>query len=417
MMGKITALFMVPLAVIGLVACTEGNAAQNGNNSTRDDALRARPVSVAEPVRSDFSRSIRTTGSLQPKDDAIIRALVGGPITELSLDMGDHVDKGDVLFVIRPDNARLAVKSAEAALLTAEASLDDLRAWRRPEEIRRLEAQANAREAELETLQAEKERARELFENRTIPASEWDSIRANVASAEAALIVAQEDLAIAKAGPTAEAVAVAEARVAEARAALDSARTNLEDTRVTAPFSGFVTARHERHGGFANRGDDILRLSNVTTLEAEMYIPERFSRDIQIGQEVSLSLQSNGDQTRGTISRINPSVEQRTRNFLVKVTVDNSDQRIKAGSFAIGSIDLDRIEGALSIPREAVLYEEGRPYVWTKEDGVARQRHVVLGEQEDGLVQIRSGIDEDARVIVDGRGAVSEGVEVEVTVE
>ncbi|MCC5876031.1 MAG: efflux RND transporter periplasmic adaptor subunit, partial [Candidatus Sumerlaeia bacterium] len=361
MMGKFTTLVMISLAAVGLVACTEGKAGTNGANSTREDALRPRPVSVVEPVRSDFQRSIRTTGSLQPQNDAVIRALASGPITELSLDVGDFVEEGDVLFVIRPESARLAVKSAEAALLTARASLEDLRAWRRPEDIRRLEAQKNARQAELDRLLAEKERSRELFENRTIPASEWDSIRASVSSAEAALIVAHEDLAIAKAGPTVEAVAVAEARVAEANAALDNAQMNLDDTRVTAPFSGFVTARHERVGGFATRGDDMLRLSSVTTLEAEMYIPERFSRDIHEGQTVSLSLQSNGDRTEGTISRINPAVEQRTRNFLVKVIVDNTDQRIKAGSFAIGTIELDSVEAAMAIPRQEVLHDEGRP--------------------------------------------------------
>ncbi|MCC5875076.1 MAG: hypothetical protein JJU11_02545, partial [Candidatus Sumerlaeia bacterium] len=81
----------------------------------------------------------------------------------------------------------------------------------------------------------------------------------------------------------------------------------------------------------------------------------------------------------------------------------------------IGTIELDRVEDAMAIPREAVLHDEGRPFVWTVEDGVARQKHIVLGEQEDGMVQIRSGLDGSARVIVDGRGAVSEGVEVEIT--
>lgn len=146
-----------------------------------------------------------------------------------------------------------------------------------------------------------------------------------------------------------------------------------------------------------------------------MYIPERFSRDIHEGQEVTLSLQSNGDSTRGIISRINPSVNPRTRNFMVKVTVPNTEHRIKAGSFAIGTIELDRIEGALAVPRAAVLRDEGRAFVWVVEEGTARQRMLQLGEEEDGRVEVRSGLEEGTRVILEGRGAVSEGVAVEVT--
>lgn len=415
MKRRLVAIAALSAVVVGLaLSCGVGGASEGSASAMHDDILGARSVSVIQPEARDFPRTIRTTGSLQPRREASIRALVEGTIVELPVDIGDHVEGGDLLFATRPDNARLAVASAEAALRTAEATLEDLRAWRRPEEVSRLEALVDAREAEAERLQAERERSRELYREGTISRSEWDAVRANAETARAQLVVATEDLAIAQAGPTGAELAVAEARVGEARAALASAQKQLEDTRIYAPFSGYVVARNEREGGYASRGDAILRLADISTLEAELYIPERFALAIHEGQEVHFTLQSNGQRVEGRIDRVNRALDRRTRNFMVKATVANPDRRIKAGSFAIGTVELEPLEDVLSLPAEAVLSDEGRPFVWVVEDDRAQRRALDVGERVDGRVAVLSGLESNDRVILDGRGAVSEGTAVAV---
>lgn len=399
-----------------LTGCGGEASAENGDGTapTAADALRPRPVTVVEPQRRDFTRVITTTGSLQPIREATIRALQEGTITRLAVDIGDRVDQGDLLFETRPDNARLAVRRSEAALATALAGLEDLKAWRRPEEVARLRALLSQQEAEADRLEAEKRRARQLFEDSTISESEWDQARTAADAARAQLAVVREDLAIAEAGPTREALAIAEARVSEAEAALATARQQLDDSSVFAPFAGYVTARHEREGGYASRGDHVVDLADVGRLEAEMYIPERFSTAVEKGQTVSLRLQSNGIRAEGVITHVNRSVDRRTRNFLVKVTVDNPGGAIKGGAFAVGEIHLPTDTNALSLPREAVMRDEGRAFVYIANGGTASRRYIRVGEEQDGRVQIREGLDESSLVILQGRGAISDGDDVEI---
>lgn len=412
---------LLPIATLGLMAaallaggCGREATADNGRATSREDALRPRAVSVVEPHRRDFDRMITTTGSLQPARHASIRALEGGTITRLAVDIGDHVGEGDLLFETRPQDAQLRVRSAEAALLTAKAGLEDLRAWRRPEEIARLRAQLSQRKVETERLEAEERRARNLYNDGSISESEWDQARTAAEAARAQLAVVREDVAIAEAGPTREAVAIAEARVREAEAALAIARQQLEDSRIHAPFPGFITARHEREGGYAARGDVIVELADIDRLEAEMYIPERFSTLVETGHPVELVLQSNGIRVEGFISHVNRAVDRRTRNFLVKVAVDNPGGAIKAGAFAIGTVHLPAERDVLSLPRDAVMRDEGRTFVYTVEEGIASRRFIRVGEEQDGHVHIREGVDESTRVILEGRGAVSDGDAIEI---
>ena len=131
---------------VSLLACLltlgcgpEGSAVEIG--ADKESALRAREVEVTSVVRRDFNRTLESTGSLIPRDRARLRALIEGPLEAVFVEIGDPVQRGQALFKTRPVDSRLAVESAEAALRTSRASLNELLAWRRPEEIDVLRAE------------------------------------------------------------------------------------------------------------------------------------------------------------------------------------------------------------------------------------------------------------------------------------
>ncbi len=398
---------MAALVITSIAGCGGGGGEAQG--ALADEALGVREVEVAEVEPRDFSRSFRASGSLEPRDQARIRALADGQLMDIAVDIGDPVEEGQTLFRTRETDANLRLRRAEAGLQRARADLLDLRAWRRAEELEQLRAQVDEARAEYERLDDERERTRVLFERNSVSQSEWDSARAAAERARAALRSAEADLQIAERGPTDEQLAIAEAAVAEAEAAAAEADQEVRDTTIEAPYSGVITGRFFKRGDFVRRGDEVVELSAMPELEAEMRVPERFAGMIQPGMPVEVTVESTGQSRSGIVTAISPSIDQSTRTFLVKVAVDNSDLSIMAGAFGVGVFRLPELQDVLAIPEMAVHEEEGRSYVWIADGGQAERRFVNVGEGSNGYVQVREGLEPGQAVVVDGYGALAEG--------
>lgn len=396
------------LALVGLAAaCTSDGSLSTG--VSKEAVLAAKTVQVTPVVRREFQRRLESTGSLMPRERAVLRALVEGPVEAVYVDIGDPVEEDQLLLQTRPVESRLELESAAALLKTAESALRELQAWRRPEEIDLLKAELTGLKSERDRLRNERERAAILLEKGAISTSEWEAVRTETERSEANFEAARERLHIAERGPTRESLEVAESRVAERMSALALARQKLRDTGVRAPFEGIITGKSHRPGDYAKRGDTVLEISNLNVLEAEMQVPERYSGLVQVGLPVQLKVESLSEQREGQVIAVNEAIDRTTRTFLVKIRVDNSDHSIKAGAFCTGVFQLEPLENAMAVPEAAVREQGGRSLVWVPENGLARQIVVQTGERNDGYVQIRKGLSGGEQVVIQGAGALSEG--------
>ncbi|MEE8347989.1 MAG: efflux RND transporter periplasmic adaptor subunit [Acidobacteriota bacterium] len=385
----------------------EGNAAEIG--ASKDSALRPREVMVVPVTRRDFNRTLKSTGSLMPTDRATLKALIEGPLEAVLVDIGTSVGKGQILFKTRPTDARLAVTSAEAALETSRASLKELIAWRRSEEVGVLRAEAARAESEYERLRNERDRAASLLERGAISRSEWEQARTVFETAEANVHISTERLHIAEKGPTEEAIQVSESRVTERATALAQAQQRLDDTAVRAPFDGIITGKFLNTGDYVRRADEVLEITNLSSLEAEMETPERYASLLRVGIPVTINIESLLMRREGKVIAVNEAIDISTRTFLVKVEVDNSDHSIKAGTFCTGVFQLAPVKDAVSIPAGALREEGGRSLVWVADGDIARRMVVTTGERTDDYVQIRLGLTGTEQIIVEGAGALSDG--------
>lgn len=389
-----------------LLGCGNGSETLS---ETREAALQPREVRLASLERRSFSRTVASTGSLIPRQQASIKALADGPLVQLPVDIGDSVSRGDTLFQVRETDARLAWETTRAARERAKAALAELLAWRRAEEVSLLEAQVARARSEADRLERELERHSVLLEKGAISQSVWDQVRTSTEVARNDLRVAEENLRIAQAGPTEEGEAVARRVVEEAEAAVAAARQRLDDTRAEAPFAGVVTGRHHKIGDYVSRGDAVVDLANLAYLEAEMKIPERYAGLVTPGVPVELRVDSLNESRTAEIIAVNQSIDLATRTFLIKVGLDNPELNIKSGSFCTGILELPSRENVVTVPVEAVGSREGSTFVWVVEDGRARRTPVQLGERDNGSVAVLAGLTGDERVVVDGGGALSEG--------
>ena len=401
---------------IAAILMLSGCSRDGGEDDNGGDAISgARDVVVTPVTEHDFARSFQATGSLMPREQANIRALVDGPLEAVHVDIGDRVEEGELLFRTRQANARHSVRQAESRLRTARAQLDDLRAWRRTEEVQAARARVESVRSRYSRLAEERERMRVLHERGSVSDSEWDEARTAAESAKADLEMAESELDMHLQGPTAEQVAVAESQIEEAESALETAKQTLDDTEVRAPYSGIVTGRFLKTGDMADRGNSVIELSTIELLEAEMQVPERYSAVLEPGAEVDLAIDALGIERTAVVTHVNPSIDRSTRTFLVKVQVENDDGAIKAGAFAVGTFQLPAYEEAPAVPHQAVHEEEGRFYVWVAENGQAQRAFVDVGEKNDEYVQILTGVSLGQEVVVDGYGALTDGDMLNIT--
>jgi len=226
-------------------------------------------------------------------------------------------------------------------------------------------------------------------------------------------------------------------------AAYQTAKLQLAYTRIVAPVSGVIAERSVKLGNLIQINQNMFRIIGMDPLQAVLNVPERQLGILKVGQPVDLEADAlSGRKFTGTILRVAPAVDAASGTF--RVTCEFRGQSdLKPGMFGRIEIVYDHRDDALTVPRAAVVEEDGETAVFVvdkapppkeidkkadakaagaKPDAkatvavdkfVAHRKLVKVGYSDGDSVEIRSGIDEGAQVITVGRNAVRDGTSVQ----
>jgi len=324
-----------------------------------------RPVLTVQTVMAQtqaIDRVLPASGSLAAWQEAIVGAEAQGlQITQVHAQVGDTVQRGQVL-------ATLQSLTVQAELAQAQASL--------------AEAQAQATEA-----QAQAERARHLREQNFISAAQLSQ----TLSAEAAAL----------------------ARVQSARALVQLQQQRLAQTEVRAPDSGVVSARLATVGAVVSPGVELFRLIRQGRLEWRAEVTASELGGVRVGAPVRLTAAS-GQSLQGRVRIIAPALDPQTRNALVYVDLQGPLGSARAGMFARGDITLGQSQAA-TLPQSAVVVRDGFSYVFSVgADGKVAQHKVQTGRLQGSRVEVLSGLPEGARLVASGGAFLNQGDAVRV---
>jgi RND family efflux transporter MFP subunit len=197
-------------------------------------------------------------------------------------------------------------------------------------------------------------------------------------------------------------LAVANARERQAKEGVALARHNLEQTLVIAPYSGSIAARLVDEGTTAlvQPQTIVLVLQETTQLEAEAHIPESQLSIVRVGDPAKIHVQGLGQAIETTVSAVDDTIDPTTRTYHVRLLVDNTDHRLKAGVFAHIEITPEPKTGVMLIPREAVRSEDGQTRVLVVRDGRAVPVLVELGIVDKDRAEVLSGLTAQDSIIV-----------------
>ncbi|MBO4451207.1 MAG: efflux RND transporter periplasmic adaptor subunit [Bacteroidaceae bacterium] len=189
----------------------------------------------------------------------------------------------------------------------------------------------------------------------------------------------------------------------------------VQNTQLTAPISGVVTARNYDNGDMYS-GTPILTVEQLNPVKLLINVSEVYYKNVVVGQPVEVALDAyEGEVFAGKVSIIYPTVDKTTHTFPVEVTVANSTQKVRPGMFARATISFEQIERVM-VPDMAIVKQVGAGdrYVYTYKDGKVSYDKVELGKHMGEQYEVKSGVEPGAQVVVAGMSRLANGREVTV---
>jgi HlyD family secretion protein len=222
-------------------------------------------------------------------------------------------------------------------------------------------------------------------------------------STVAALTGAQGTLTLAQAGSTPQAIAAQQAAVAQAQAGVASAEANLQNTEIIAPISGVLTQQDAKVGQQATPGTLLMSIIGNSGFEVDAGVSDTDVGKLAVGDPVTMTLDAFSNETfTGSVFYIAPA-ETNTQgviSYLVKISFDKPDSRLKSGLTANVTIQAKQDSNVLILPQYAILQNNSGTFVETLAGKTATTSPVTLGIQDqNGNVEILSGVTAGEKVI------------------
>ena len=320
---------------------------------------------VATVERRDIRQQISLTGTLSPRNQTTVKAKVSAEVEEMLVREGEAVRRGQVI-------ARLDATELQARL---DEKIADLEGGR----------------AQLGLAQKNRATQLALLEKKFISQNAFDNTQSALQVSEARL------------------------KALEAQAAI--ARRAVEDTTVRAPIAGIVAQRLAQPGEKVAIDGKLYALVDLAEMEVEAAVPASEIGYVRAGQEVAFRVEGFEDRLfAGRIARINPATQAGTRSIVVYAVLPNRDGTLKGGMFAKGQLTVSKRADALVVPLGAVREDAGQRYVWRIDSGRLVRARVQLGlkSEDDGVVEIVSGLSLGERIVRANLGTLREGAEAKI---
>lgn len=324
-------------------------------------------VTVDAAAVSEVQARVPVSGSIVARQLVRVFPQVAGPeITEILVEAGDAVAKGQVLARLSTDTLAAQLEQARAEFLRAEAG------------VSQAQSSIDSADAALTQAQTILQRVRQLREGGTASQSALDDA------------VAAEANVRAQAASASGGLAVARAALAQAEAARRIAELNLDRADIIAPVAGVVVTRNAELGMLAGGGGDplfVLLADGAVEMSAEV-IETALGR-LQAGDQAEITVAGAGT-VPGKVRLVPASVDPVTRLGLMRISLDKG-QGIRIGQFASGWVMTDRRQ-AVTVPASAVLADDGGERVQVVRNGVVETRPVRAGLLWDGRREIIEGV-------------------------
>ncbi len=352
-------------------------------------------VAVAKVVRGDVSRDLELAAEFRPYQEINVHAKIAGYLKEIRVDVGDHVQQAQLIATLEIPELEQDLAGALAAMKRNESEVTRARG-----ELQRAESAHDAAHLSYARLASViQKRPNLVAQQESDEALARDRVaEAQVAAAKAALETAQEQVEVSKTN---------ESKI----------RTMLAYSRISAPFSGVITKRFADLGAMIQAGTasqtqamPVVELSEVDRLRLVLAAPESIVPNIRVGSSVNVRVPGLTKTFKGVVARTAGKIDAATRTMETEVDVANNGYQLVPGMYAYVNLAVEHHSAVLLVPTQAISGHETNSTVMVVSDGGRlEERKVALGLESPTQIEITSGVHEGQLVVVGNRNQLKAG--------
>jgi len=363
--SRIASMLLVAFALPLLPACSGGKA-----DSSAKPAAPAVPVTVAVTVQKDVPVQLNAIGNVKPFSTVAVKVRVDGQLAKVGFKQGDEVKKGDLIFTIDPRPFQASLNQAEAELARDVASMQNA--------------------------EADMKRTDELANTKAVAATVVDQNRSKVASLRAT--------------------------VEADKAAIDTAKLQLEYCFIHSPVDGRIGVLMVNEGNVVKNNDTVLAVINqIKPVYVDFHVPEQSLQEVRdaaakakLKVEATLPQYEN-QHTDGTLEVINNEVDITTGSVLLRASFPNQDELLWPGRFVNVTLMLRMEKNVVVVPSSAIQpSQQGTVVFVVKKDDTVEMRPVVSGSTIGPETVVEKGLEPQERVVTSGQLRLIPGTKVEV---
>ncbi len=380
-----------------LSSCDRSGKAENNPTAQQQQLV---TVGVAKVERRPIERQLTVSSELVPFQEIEVYAKESGYVSQLLVDYGTHVKKGQLMAVL------------EIPELAAQLEQDKATVKSMQDQITNAQNQLSRTEAQHNVLHVEFERLNKVAQSRPglVAQQEVDEVQGRDLAAEAQVDAAKSNLESAKSN----------SQASQAKVVRDQDLYSY--SRITAPFDGVVTERNANLGTLLQAGTNsstqampLVKLSQENLYRLVIPVPETYISYIRLGDQVSVRVPALNKTFPGKVARFSAEVHDTTRTMHTEVDVPNPTGELIPGVYAEATLTLKRTGDALTVPVQAIDRQGDNTSVFVVDSSNHVQpRTVFLGieGQAENEVEVLSGLNEGEGVIVSERSGLRTGEEV-----
>ncbi|HEX2781540.1 MAG TPA: efflux RND transporter periplasmic adaptor subunit [Gemmatimonadaceae bacterium] len=337
-------------ATIGVAACKKGEADAATAGDQKVVTISPQEIYLVSERRIETGPSM--SGSLDPDQEATVRAEVGGAVLQTFVDQGTRVGVGTLLARLDDTAIRDAYLSGRSGVTAAQSAAD-----------------AASRNLD----RAEKLAAAGAIADRDVESARTQNV-------------------------------AAQSQLADAKARLAAAQKQLDKTTIKSPIAGVVSVRSVNAGDLASPGAALFTIVDPSSMRLEGSVPSEQISSVRLGMPVNFTVQGYPNRTfTGRITRINPVADPTTRQVRILASIPNTGNTLVGGLFAEGHVASEARTGIV-VPASAVNQKDFVPTVTRIRNGKTEKAAVSLGLEDSGTetVEITKGIAVGDTVLVGG---------------
>ena len=389
------------IAAILLSGCGKGGGQQKGPMPLN--------VDVATAQRRDIATYISLDGQIAPLQQSTLAFQQSGTVRDIYVNVGDHVSSGQVLAKIDDSTLRAQLAQAEAQASQQSSTATGMQVGL-PVQMQQNQAAITTAQAALSNAKLVYDQDQQLFKQGYVSQAQLESARAAYVQAQNALQNAQ--IGIRNNTVSAQNVKAQQAAAQAASANANTLRTQIAQTTLYAPYNGVITQRLMDPGAYASPQQGILAISRVDTVWVNINVPDEDLSYVRPGTGVRFTSSSLPGKTfTANISTVNAVPTTGTLSYLARIQMSNPGDLLRGGMLVTATITKEARNNAIVVPRTAVAQtENGNAVYVVGDDNKAKEVPVRLGIQTDTLSEVESPqVQSGTKVITTRPDALKDG--------